>query len=448
LSDASVPQPDADERRSITRRVMPLALLSISSGMPYGFLITGAFVTYLRTSEVSLTDIGLLSLVSLPWNIKFLWSPLVDRFALKWPDRRRSWVLLTQVALALGFFAIAALVFAAVKGSGLDPRMLWLLAGIALFIAVAAATQDVALDAFAVEYLRPNEQGPASGLRVLFWRVGFLLCSGLAVALADPAVWSSLGFSLGKNDAWPWVFMAIAVLFLPMLVLTVKCPPAEVPAAAPRSLGKAVVEPFTSYFKRPGAVLVALFLVFYKFGDNLSASMWVPFMIDHGITRAELGLLTKTLGVASAIAGVTLGGALIPRLGLGRALWLFGLAQGLSSALYGLAALVNGARWAVYLGIAGENFAAVGLGTAALSTLCLRLCEKRYGATQYALLSSLFAFGRWITGPIAGVVAQKAGYTALFFIGVAASAPGLLLLHFIAPLKERDVSSGAIPKEA
>src|SRR4029077_8405630 len=146
-----------EQKQSMSRRITPLALLQISSGAPYGFLITGAFVTYLRTSDVSLTDIGILSLVSLPWNVKFLWAPLVDRYALRWPDRRRSWVLLTQVALALGFITIAALVFAATHGGALDTRMLWLLGGIAFFIAFAGASQDIAVDAFAVEYLRPEE---------------------------------------------------------------------------------------------------------------------------------------------------------------------------------------------------------------------------------------------------------------------------------------------------
>ncbi|MBK7864027.1 MAG: MFS transporter [Archangiaceae bacterium] len=423
------------------RRILPLALLQISSGMPYGFLITGAFVTYLRTSDVSLTDIGILSLVSLPWNVKFLWAPLVDRFAFGWPDRRRSWVLMSQVMLSLSFIAIAALVW---NGLVLDTRTLWMLGGVAFFIALAAATQDIAVDAFAVEYLRPEEQGPASGMRTVFWRVGFLLCSGVAIAAADPALWAKAGHPIGKNDAWPWVFAAIAVLFLPLVVLTIFCPPAEKPAVAPRSLMSAVVEPLTSYFSRPGAIVVALFLIFYKFGDNLSSSMWIPFMVDKGITRVEIGLLNKTLGTVSVLAGVAIGGAAVPKIGLGRALWIFGVVQGLSSAFYGVAALADGARWAVYLAIAGENLA-IGLGTPAMLTLCLRLCEKKYGATQYALLSSLFALGRWATGPPAGYIAEKTSYTFLFFFAVLAAVPGLVLLQRIAPLGQREVATAAIP---
>lgn len=447
MSNTSPPLTE-EQQRAAKRRILPLALLQISSGMPYGFLITGAFVTFLRTSEVSLTDIGLLSLVSLPWNIKFLWAPLVDRYAGRWPDRRRSWVLISQVALAVGFIAIAGLVWSVTRGSGvLDTRTLWLLAVIAFFIALSAATQDIAVDAFAVEYLRPEEQGPASGLRTLFWRIGFLLCSGVAIAVADPELWAKAGHPIGKNDAWPWVFFGIAVLFLPMLVLTIACPPAEKPAAAPRSLGSAVVDPLVSYFKRPNAIVVALFLIFYKFGDNLASSMWIPFMVDKGITRVEIGLLNKTIGTVAVLVGVGIGGAAVPKIGLGRALWIFGVVQGLSSAFYGLASLVDGARWAVYLAIAGENIA-IGLGTPAMLTLCLRLCEKKYGATQYALMSSLFALGRWATGPPAGYIAQNTSYTFLFFFAILAAVPGLALLQIIAPLGQREVTTQAIPREA
>ncbi|MBL8956672.1 MAG: MFS transporter, partial [Myxococcaceae bacterium] len=437
--------PDKQQQRA---RLVPLAVLQVSSGMPYGFLITGAFAVFLRGADVSLTAIGLLSLVSLPWNLKFLWAPIVDRYALTWPDRRRSWLLISQVACSIGFIAIAALVFFAQRGGGaFDGTLLLVLAGIALFIAFAGATQDIAVDAFAVEYLRPNEQGPASGLRTMFWRIGFLLTAGAAVFLADPIVWEKLGITVGKNEIWPWVFAAIALLFLPLLWLTVRCPPAERPADPPRSLGKAVVEPLANFFGRPGALWLAAFLFFYKFGDNLSSSMWIPFLVDKGITRAEIGILSKTLGSAAVVIGATAGGALIPRLGLGRSLWIFGVVQGLSSGFYALASYAGGARWSVYLAIVGENVA-IGLGTPALLTVCLRACEKRLGATQYALLSSIFALGRWATGPPAGMIAEGSGYTALFLCGIAAALPGLLILQVIAPIHQRDVISPAIPKEA
>lgn len=442
------PAVDPQQKAQQRARLVPLAVLQVSSGMPYGFLITGAFAVFLRSAGVSLTDIGLLSLVSLPWNLKFLWAPIVDRYAFRWPDRRRSWLLISQVALAAGFIAIAGLVFYWVRsGTPLDGTLLLVLASIALFIAFAGATQDIAVDAFAVEYLRPEEQGPASGLRTMFWRIGFLLTAGAAVFLADPLVWAGLGVTVGKNDIWAWVFAVIALLFLPLLWLTVRCPPAERPAEAPRSLAKAVIEPLSSFFRRPGALWLAAFLFFYKFGDNLSSSMWIPFLVDHGITRAEIGILSKTLGSAAVIAGATAGGALIPRLGLGRALWIFGVVQGLSSGFYALASYFDGERWSVYLAIVGENVA-IGLGTPALLTVCLRACEKRLGATQYALLSSIFALGRWATGPPAGMIAEGSGYTALFLCGIAAAVPGLLILHVIAPFHQREVISPAIPKEA
>ena len=424
------------------RRTHALALMSISSGMPYGVLITGPLIAFLRSIGVSLQDIGLISLATAPWTFKFIWSPLVDRYALRWPDRRRSWVVLSQVLLAISLLAFALFAFRAVNG-GAQPSQLWAIGALALLIAFAGATQDIALDAYAVEYLRPEEQGPVSGLRIMYWRIGWLLCSGAAIALSDPLLWNKLGVPAEGNSPWPWVFVGIGAAFLLVIPITLAGDPPEQPAIAPRTLGSAVVEPLVSYFKRPEALWFAAFLVLYKFGDNLSASVWIQFLVDHQIPRVEIGLLNKTLGMAMAVGGAVLGGWLTTRLGLGRALWMFGAIQGASSALFGLASVVGAARWAVYLGIGGENLSA-GLGTAAQGVLCLRLCEKRFGATQFALLSSLFALGRWLTGPIAGWSAQHLGYTTHFFLAVLAAVPGLLVLQHIAPIQQREVPA-ALP---
>jgi PAT family beta-lactamase induction signal transducer AmpG len=424
--------------RGVKRRVHRLALLSISSGIPYGFIVTGALSTFLASEHVKATQIGLLSLVQAPWNFKFLWSPLIDRYALKWPGRRRSWILLSQLGILLWLAGFAWVVTRVVGVGGFQPQTLAWVGILAVGVAFFGATQDIALDAYAVEYLRPDEQAHASGLRTMYWRLGFLLMSGVAVALSDAGIWQHLGFHIADDAPWPWVFLAIALSMIPLMGVTLAADEPERPATPPRTLGVAVVEPLLSYFRRPQAIAFALFLFFYKFGDNLSNSMWIKFLVDHGIPRVEIGLLNKTVGSVSVIVGATLGGYLVPRLGLGRSLWIFGFVQGASNALYALASITGGVRWAVYLGVAGENLS-IGLGTAALLTLCLRLCEKRFGATQYALLSSIFALGRIVTGPPAGWIVDHWGYTPLFLIAILAAVPGLAVLQVIAPIQQREV---------
>jgi len=431
------------------RRVQILGLLSVSEGMPLGFVLQTLQV-FLRGAGVSLRAIGLLQAVSLPWTLKFLWSPLVDRYTWPWPDRRRSWVLAMQLALAAGLGALAAFtgrhlvveggrtVLAAGAASGI--------AVLALALAFFSATQDIALNAYAVEILEPDEIGPASGLRILWYRVGMLVSGALAIFASE---WIP----------WPWVFAGLGSLFLLFMLLTLAAPRPRA-APPPRSLAAAVWEPLRSYFARPRALPVALFLVFYKFGDNLGLSMVNPFLKDLCFSNAEIGLAVKTIGTASVIAGAGLGAALLTRTGLGRALWLFGFAQAAGSLLYAAAAATHpGAtdvavcagqgvapitRAATYLAIAGE-YASQGMGTSAQLALVTRICDRRYSATQYALLSSLFGLGRWASGPPSGWLAERLGYTAFFVTAAVAAIPGLLLLQAIAPIGQREVPGAHLP---
>jgi MFS transporter, PAT family, beta-lactamase induction signal transducer AmpG len=438
-----------------SKRVQVLGALSISSGMPLGFVFN-SFQIFLRGAGVDLRTIGVLSAVSMPWSLKFLWSPIVDRWALPRPGRRRSWILVAQVALALGFFALALFAWRAL---GTDPATgaERLAAGaastagaITLFITFWAATQDIALDAYAVEVLAPAEQGPASGLRVMWYRIGMLVAGSLAIFSAQ---WLP----------WPAVFALIGVLFLASMALTLWADEPARPAVAPRSLAAAVVEPFRTYFAQKHAFTVALFVVLYKFGDNAAGTMVNPFLKDMCFSNAEIGLAVKVIGTAATIAGTGVGAAMMARLGLGRALWVFGLAQAAAIGLYAAAAASRAApldvalcasapplsavaRGWTYLGIAAE-YASQGMGTAALLALLLRVCDKRYSATQYALLSSLFGLGRTISGIPSGLLAERLGYATFFATCIAFAIPGLLVLQRIAPLAQREVlaSSAADP---
>jgi PAT family beta-lactamase induction signal transducer AmpG len=428
-----------------SKRVFLLSLLSTSSGMPLGWVYT-ALQFFLVDLGLKRSTIGLLSGVSLPWTLKFLWSPLVDRYALPWPGRRRSWVILAQLALAGAFGGLAAFAWRALaaKSAGAPLANAPLLVGlIAVSIAFLSATQDIALDAYAVEVLHPDEQGPVSGLRVMFYRLGMLLAGAAAVSASD---WLP----------WPLVFLLTGAAFIAMVGLTLAAPEPDRPAAPPRSLGGAVVEPLQAYFSRPDAIAIALFLVFYKFGDNMGGTMVNPFLKDLCFSNAEAGGAIKVIGTVATITGSLVGGALVTRLGLGRSLWIFGFLQAGANLVYSGAALsrsvpldvaqcaalpaLSGAtRLWTYAAIAGEN-GAQGLATAAQAVLLLRVCDRRYSATQFALLSSLFAVGRWASGLPSGFLVERLGYPAFFAACASVFAiPGLLFLRRLAPISGREV---------
>ncbi len=427
-----------------SKRIQLLGLLSVSSGMPLGF-VYNTLQFFLVSLGIPKATVGLLSSVSLPWTLKFLWSPLIDRYALRWPGRRRSWVVLTQLALAgtMGAFAAFAWRHARAGGGASAALTIGLLA---LAVAFFSATQDIALDAYAVEVLHPDEQGPVSGLRVMYYRLGMLLGGAVLVSASD---WLP----------WPVLFLALGVLFLVAVFLTLAADEPDRPAPAPRTLRRAVKEPFVTYFGKPQAVTVALFLVFYKFGDNLGGTMVNYFLKDLCFTNAEAGAAIKIIGTAATIAGSGVGAALMTRMGLGRALWIFGFLQAGANLLYTAAALSRGApldvhlcatapaleaatRAWTYLAIAGEQ-GAQGMATAAMLALILRVCDKRYSATQYALLSSLFGVGRWLAGMPSGWLAEHLGYPTFFVLAVVTAAPGFALLQRIAPFGEREVRVAA-----
>jgi PAT family beta-lactamase induction signal transducer AmpG len=428
-----------------SKRIQILGILSVPSGMPLGFVFNTLQI-FLRGAGVDLKTIGFVSSASVLWVLKFFWSPLLDRYALRWPGRRRSWLLISQLALALAFGALGVYAWRHLVAGA--PGRLTLSAGAAIGIGAItvgivflSATQDIALDAYAVELLHPEEQGPASGLRVMYYRIGMLVASALALFAAEFV-------------PWPWVFAGLGLTFVAFTGVTFAASEPERPAAPPRTLAAAVWEPLLSYFRRPSAVLLATFLVLYKFGDNLGGTMVNPFLTDLCFRKAEIALALKTIGTVATIGGAAAGAALMERLGLGRSLWLFGILQASGNLLYALAAathpgptdisLCTGAsisaatRAASYLAIAGE-YAFQGMGTAALVALVTRMCEKRYSATQYALLSSLFALGRWVGTPASGWIAQTLGYRTFFLAATAAAIPGLLVLQKIAPIQQKEV---------
>jgi PAT family beta-lactamase induction signal transducer AmpG len=438
------------KRIVFTKRLQLNGLLSIPSGMPLGWVFN-TFQFFLVDLGISRAQIGFLSGVSLPWTLKFLWAPLVDRFALPWPGRRRSWVVLTQLLLALVFGAMAAFAWRALaaKAAGQPLGSAPLVAGLfALAVAFLAATQDIAYDAYTVELLRPEEHGAAPAVRSIYYRIGMLLAGALAISLSD---W------LG----WPLVFLLLGGLFAACVGLVLVSPEPDVPSAPPRSLGKAITEPFATFFRRSDAVPLALFLIFYKFGDNMAGTMVNPFLRDLCFSNTEAGAAVKTVGTVALIAGTALAAGLTVRFGLGRALWIFGVAQAAANLLYAAAAVSRAVpldahlcgvglppldavtrAWA-YVGISAEQ-SAQAMASVAQGALLLRICDRRYSATQFALLTSLFAVGRWSAGLPSGLLVDWLGYPLFFTLCATVIAlPGFFFLQRVAPFGQREVSAAS-----
>jgi PAT family beta-lactamase induction signal transducer AmpG len=396
-------------------RTASVALLSFSSGMPLG-LVWIAIPDWMRSIGVDLRVVGLITLAQAPWTFKFLWSPFMDRWAPPFFGRRRGWMAIALVALFATTLALA--------GVGSRPETPWVVGALALAVAFTSATYDIAYDAYTVDVLRPEEQGPAVGAKIALYRAAMYAAGAIAITVA--ALWS-----------WPAVLVVLAVAYLPFLFVTVRAPEPEEPVVAPRTLRAAVWEPFLGLLSRPRALEILLFVLCYKLADNLAQALLRPFLVDMGYSAFDRGVALGTAGAVATSAGALLGGVLTTSLGLGRALWLFGVIQILSNLGYILVAGSPVNPPLMYGAMGFESFTQ-GLGTGAFLVLLLRLTEKRFSATQYALLSSLFGIPRLLTGPISGFAADAMGWTPFFWLTMAAGIPGLVLLARFVPIGARE----------
>jgi PAT family beta-lactamase induction signal transducer AmpG len=404
-----------------------VTLQSFSSGLPLG-LVWIALPAWLTYRGVDIKTVGLFSLTQAPWTFKFLWAPLIDRFRLPFLSWQRSWMIASQCCLVAGIGLLAT--------QGLEPGI-GVVAALALFIAFWSATQDIAMDAYAVEILERSEQGLAVGARTALYRAAVLVSGALTI-------------TLGQRLGWAAVFVGLALLFLPLMGLVVWSPDPAADTRPPRSLREAVFEPLVGIFRKARAIDMMGFLLLYKFGENLATALVRPFLIKKCFVPEDVGLATATIGLTAIIAGTFFGGWMTDRIGLGKALWVFGFLQAVGSlgyiavnlmtpgepcgAVAGSTPLLQplGNRLVMYAAVGVENVF-LGMGTGAFGVFLLRLTEKRFSATQYALFSSVFALGRTLAGPLAGVVVDATGWTVLFVASVFASIPGLVLLHRFAP---------------
>ncbi len=396
-------------------RTAAVSLLSFPSGLPLG-LVWIAIPDWLRSSGADIRVVGLTTLAQAPWSFKFLWSPLMDRYAVPGLGRRRGWIAASQLAL----FALILLLAVVALRTG-SP---WAIIGIALAIAFAAASQDIAVDAYAVEVLRPAEQGVAVGARTAVYRAAMFTAGGLCITLAG---WSS----------WPAVLTGLALTFLPMVLLAWKAPEPEGRIEAPKTLREAVWHPFLGFLSRQRALEMLAFVLCYKLADNLAGALLRPFLRDMGYGDFDRGVALATVGMFAMIAGTFLGGVLTTTLGLGHSLWIFGLIQIFSNLGYILVASTGVNRPLMYGAVAFETLTQ-GMGSGAFAVLLLRMTQKRFSATQYALFSSLFGLPRIVSGPICGFAVHAVGWLPFFWGTLLAGIPGLLLLQRFAPVGVRE----------
>jgi len=395
-----------------SRKMAALLLLGFASGLPL-FLTSRTLQAWMKDAQVDLGVIGWFSLIGLPYTLKFLWAPFLDRFVPRFLGRRRGWLLITQVGLLV---AIAAM-------SLQEPKeALQLLAINALVIAFLSATQDIASDAYRTDVLEPAELGIGASTWVLGYRVAILVSGSLALILAD-------------YISWQLVYLILAGLMAIGILTTLWAPEPRDRAAAPQTLKDAIYLPFKEFFGRLGvksAVLVLLFVLFFKLGDALVGNMAIPFLLDVGYSKTEIGAIQGTFGFLATTLGVVGGGILLTRIGISRALWIFGGLQALSNLGYfSLTLLPKVTQW-LLIAISLENFCA-GLVTAAFVAYLMSQCNHAFTATQYALLSSLMASSNIILAAPAGDLAKITGWSVFFLLTLLASLPGLLLLPVVAP---------------
>jgi len=394
-----------------TRRMLICVFTGFSSGLPL-YLLLNLVPAWLKTEQIDLKAIGLLSLVQFPYTWKFIWSPLIDRFPILGLGRRRGWMLLSQLALVL---AIAAMGFLSPSES------LWSIAYLAFGVAFFSASQDIVLDAYRREILTEQELGLGNSVHVNAYRIAGLIPGSLSLILAD-------------HLPWHWVFPITALFMLPGLMLTLVCNEPQA-ARAPRTLREAVIEPFHEFMQRQGvqnALLILAFIFLYKLGDSMATSLATPFYQDIGFSKTEIGLIAKHAGLWPSVIGGMLGGIWMLRLGINRALWLFGVVQLLSILGFYWLAGVGHDRMTLGFVIGFEAFG-VGVGTAAFTAFIARTTDPRYTATQFALFTSLAAVPRTFFNASTGWLVESLGWQNFFLLCVLLAVPGMLLLFKVAP---------------
>ncbi len=384
-------------------------IMGFACGLPL-LLTISVLQAWMKEEGVDLTVIGMMALVGLPYTLKFLWAPFLDRFTLPFLGRRRGWLIIAQTALMV---AIAGLGF---TDPGNNP---WMVAFAAFLVTFFSASQDIVVDAYRREDLSDEELGLGSSLYVNGYRVGMLLASGGGLIMAD-----HMPFSM--------VYLIMAGCMFPGVLTTLLAPEPDTPRGTPKTLIEAVVFPLVEYFSRNDALWMLAFILFYKIGDTMASAMTTPFYLEIGFSKTQIGAVVKLFGFWATIAGGLGGGVFMLRMGINRSLWVFGFLQAVSTACFAILAKI-GPSVAILSGvIAFENLSS-GMGTAAFVAFMASITNKKFTATQYALLTSLMGIPRVLASAPTGFFAKNLGWESFFIACALIAIPGMLLLFRFAP---------------
>ena len=397
------------------RRMLICVFTGFTSGLPL-YLLIQLVPAWLRAEGVGLAEIGFFALVMFPYTWKFLWSPVMDRFTLPFLGHRRGWMLLTQLLLLVSIGAMGFI------QPGLN---IWTVAYLSAAVAFFSASQDIVLDAYRRELLPDIELGLGNAIHVQTYRLAGLVPGSLALILSDHLPWHT-------------VFLVVAMFMLVGIGMTLFVREAIAEPAPPRSMREAVVEPFREFINRNGigaALLILVFLFLYKLGDNMATALQTPFFIDMGFSRTEIGSVAKFAALFASIFGGLFGGVVMIKLGINRALWVFGVVQVVSILGFAALSVVGDNLW--MLGAANAfEYLGVGLGTAAFTAFIARTTNPTFAATQFALFTAFTAVPRTVANAVTGIIVERVGWTSFFVLCTVLAIPGMLLLLKVAPWNE------------
>ena len=400
------------------RRMLICVFAGFSSGLPL-YLLLNLLPAWLRSEGVDLKTIGFFALIQLPYTWKFIWSPLIDRYALPVMGRRRGWMLATQLLLLMSIPVFGLL----------QPQQdIWTIVYLSTAVAFFSASQDIVLDAFRREILPDSELGLGTSIHVNAYRISSLIPGALALILADRMPWSA-------------VYLITALFMLPGIAMTLVVDEPALAKGRPRTLREAVVEPFHEFITRNGvraALLVLLFIFLYKLGDSMATALATPFYLDMGFTKTDIGVIAKNAGLWASVLGGLLGGLWMVKIGINRGLWIFGVVQLVSILGFAWLAWVNRPDKVLLAAVIGFEALGVGLGTAAFTAYIARATDPRYTATQFALFTSLAAVPRTLINATTGWIVERLGWFDFYLLCTALAIPGMALLLRVAPWRERN----------
>jgi len=403
------------------RRILICVFTGFLSGLPL-YLLIQLVPAWLRVEGVSLKEIGFFALIQFPYTWKFLWAPLFDRYTLPFLGRRRGWMFVVQLALVASFVFL---------GQSRPAEGLVFITIMATIVALFSASQDIVLDAYRRELLTGDEElGLGNSVHTQTYRLAGLVPGSLGLVMAGLAV------------PWDVVFAVMAAFMAIGLVLTLVIDEAVAEPNAPRTLREAIIEPFVEFFTRQGpsrAILVLMFMLAYKLGDSMATALSTPFYIDLGFEMTEIGIIAKNAGLWPSIIGGILGGLLIVKVGINKALWLFGVVQIVTILGFVWLAEAGDDRWVLAIVVAME-YLGVGLGTAAFVGFIARETNPAMAATQFALFTALAAVPRTAAQAATGVLVEAVGWTHFFLLCTALAVPGMVLLFWVAPFNGEQAS--------